>query len=86
VVLTQFGHGSLLRGADLFQALHFGVHFLTPLLDRPPRAAADVQVEMDAILDHLGLGHALEEEPRSTGSCQEERGEDRHGVTQPTIE
>ena len=48
------GHGPLDRGRDQGAGL----------LGRCAPAAADGQVQMDPVLGRLGLGHALEEQPR----------------------
>src|SRR5262249_8215805 len=48
------------------QAIHLGIDSCAPLLDSDMPATADVEVEVDAILDDLGFRHPLEVDTWST--------------------
>src|SRR6266545_2094754 len=58
--------GTQLRGTDATEPLNSGIDTGTALIYRCPRATADIYIKMDAVLDDLGLRHALEVDARPT--------------------
>jgi hypothetical protein len=63
-VLPVLFIGTQLRGTDATQSLNSGIDTSAALIHRCPRATTDIHIKMDAVLDDLGLRHALEVDTR----------------------
>ncbi len=54
-----------LLGPGLFEALHLGYDSLTPNVQWCARSTADIEIQVNTILDRLRLGHSLKEQARA---------------------
>src|SRR5262249_22828252 len=64
-ILPALLHRTQLGRSDTTEPLHRRLDVQAPVVEGDVATAADVEVEMDAILDHLGFRHLLEVEARA---------------------